>query len=322
MRPRKTHRNLPPCVYSKHGAYWYVKEGKWTRLAPDLPTALQRYAALAAPTNSGMPALIEIAHVEIIRNKRPNTVSQYDQCRRVLKEMLAEFAPEQVRGADVATVKSAYADRPSMGNRLLSYLRLVFNYALERGMVDYNPCVGIKRHAESKRRRYLSDAEFHSIYTAASENLKPIIMVAYLTGQRIGDVLKIKLSDVSADGIYFEQEKTGSRVLVAMTPDLERAIKAARSLHRSVASMSLFSVKRGGRPYTYATVQDMWATAVERSGVPDAHLHDLRAKSLTDAKRQGLDPVALAGHADPRMTARYIRQHDTVVAVPPKLAEF
>ncbi|WP_075322568.1 tyrosine-type recombinase/integrase [Acidithiobacillus albertensis] len=322
MRPRKSQRNLPPCVYQKHGAYWYVKGGKWTRLAPDLPTALQRYAVMAAPKDSGMAALIETAHVEIIRNKKPNTASQYDQCRRVLKTMLADFAPDQVRGSDVATVKAEYADRPNMGNRMISYLRLVFNYALENGIVDYNPCVGIKRHAESKRRRYLTDTEFQAIYTAASDNLKPIIMVAYLTSQRIGDVLKIKLSDVSAEGIYFEQEKTGSRVLVAMTPDLERAIKAARALPRAVASMSLFSVKRGGRPYTYATVQDMWATAVERSGVADAHLHDLRAKSLTDAKKQGLDPVALAGHSDARMTARYIRQHDTVVAMPPKLAEF
>ena len=322
MRPRKTQRNLPPCVYQKHGAYWYVKDGKWTRLAPDLPSALLRYAALAAPKDSGMVSLIETAHAEIVRNVKPNTASQYDQCRRVLKDILVDFAPAQVRGADVAQIKAAYADRPNMGNRILSYLRLVFSYAVERGIVESNPCIGIKRHAEAKRRRYLADAEFQAIYRAASESLQPIMMVAYLTGQRIGDILKIRLADVSVDGIYFEQEKTGSRVLIAMSPDLDRAIKAARTLPRAVRTLYLFSVKRGGRPYNYHTVKDMWDAAVEKSGVQDAHLHDLRAKSLTDAKKQGLDPVALAGHSDARMTARYIRQHDTVIAVPPKMAEF
>lgn len=208
MRPRKTQRNLPPCVYQKHGAYWYVKDGKWTRLAPDLPSALLRYAALAAPKDSGMASLIETAHIEIVRNVKPNTASQYDQCRRVLKDMLVDFAPDQVRGADVAQVKAAYVDRPNMGNRILSYLRLVFSYGVERGIVESNPCIGIKRHAEAKRRRYLSDAEFQAIYRAASESLQPIMMVAYLAGQRIGDILKIRLADVSADGIYFEQEKT------------------------------------------------------------------------------------------------------------------
>ena len=48
------------------------------------------------------------------------------------------------------------------------------------------------------------------------------------------------------------------------------------------------------------------------------HGNTLDEKSPTE----GLDPVALAGHADARMTARYIRQHATVVAVPPKMAEF
>ncbi|MBU2774302.1 tyrosine-type recombinase/integrase [Acidithiobacillus ferrooxidans] len=322
MRPRKTQRNLPPCVYQKHGAYWYVKNGKWTRLAPDLPNALLRYAVLAVPKDSGMASLIETAHIEIVRNVKPNTASQYDQCRRVLKEILADFNPEQVRGSDVAQIKAAYADRPNMGNRILSYLRLVFSYAVERGVVDTNPCIGIKRHTEAKRRRYLSDDEFQAIYNAGSDSLKPIMMMAFLTGQRIGDILKIRLADISAEGVYFEQEKTGGRVLVAMSQDLDRAIKAARSLPRPVRTLYLFSVKRGGRPYNYHTVKDMWNAAVEKSGVKDAHLHDLRAKSLTDAKKQGLDPVALAGHADARMTARYIRQHDTVVAVPPKMGEF
>lgn len=322
MRPRKQQRNLPPCVYQKHGAYWYVKGGKWTRLGQDLPTALQRYAALAAPKPCGMVALIEASHQEIIRNVRDSTAAQYDQCRRVLSAMLADFAPEQVRGSDVATIKGAYADRPNMGNRMLSYLRMVFAYAVERGIVDSNPCIGIKRHPEAKRRRYLTDAELRGILAAASENLRPIVTIAYLSGQRIGDVLGIKLAQVTPEGIYFEQQKTGSRVLVAMSADLAGAIKAAKALPRAVQSLYLFSVKRGGRPYSYRTVRDMWETAVARAGVADAHLHDLRAKSLTDAKRQGLDPVALAGHSDARMTARYIRQHDTVVAVPPKLAEF
>jgi hypothetical protein len=56
------------------------------------------------------------------------------------------------------------------------------------------------------------------------------------------------------------------------------------------------------------------------AGLVAFHVHGntLDEKSPTE----GLDPVALAGHADARMTARYIRQHDTVVAVPPKMAEF
>jgi len=39
-------RHLPACVYRRHGAYWYVKGGKWTRLGAELPEALSNYAGL------------------------------------------------------------------------------------------------------------------------------------------------------------------------------------------------------------------------------------------------------------------------------------
>ncbi|MHB1657153.1 MAG: hypothetical protein ACYCSZ_12395 [Burkholderiales bacterium] len=50
--------------------------------------------------------------------------------------------------------------------------------------------------------------------------------------------------------------------------------------------------------------------------VEDTTFHDLRAQSLTDAKSQGKNAVALGGHADPQMTERYIRQRSTIVAEP------
>ena len=322
MRPRKKDRNLPPCVYLKHGAYWYVHGGKWQRLADTLPEALARYAIVAAPRDGGMVDLIERAHPQIIRRVKPATAAQYDFCRKVVSEMLAEFQPAQVRSKDIAAIKSCYADRPNMGNRILSYLRLVFSCALEWGEVENNPVIGIKRHAEHKRRRYLSDSELAAIRQCSPDHLRAIVDVAYLTGQRIGDVLAIKLSEVSVAGIYFEQQKTGSRLLISMTPDLQDAIQTARNMPERVHSLFLLTQRKGGKPYTYGGVKKSWNVACAKAGIKDATLHDLRAKSLTDAKKQGLDAVALGGHSDPRMTDRYIRQRETTVAIPPKMAKY
>ena len=65
MRPRKTDRHLPPCVYLRHGAYYLVRRGKWTRLAADLPEALKEYARLHAQPSGGMAALID-RHIEAL----------------------------------------------------------------------------------------------------------------------------------------------------------------------------------------------------------------------------------------------------------------
>lgn len=318
-RPRKHDRDLPPRMYRRHGAYWYVRAGKWTRLGRDLRAALMEYARLSTgPAGAGsMPELIDRALPHLLHGVKPNTAAQYRRAAGRLKVIFAEFRPDEVRPRDVAAVKAHYADTPNATNRLLSVLRQVFTLAVEWQIVDANPCVGIRRHAERRRDRYLTDEEYRAIWQAASDSLRAIMDVAYLTGQRIGDVLAIRLNDIAQDGIAFRQQKTGQRLLVRMTPELKAAIERALALPRPVRAMTLFSTIRGARPYAYRTVRDMWDRACTKAGVQDAHLHDLRAKALTDAQRQGKDPQALGGHSNRAMTERYIRLRATIEATPP-----
>lgn len=50
--------------------------------------------------------------------------------------------------------------------------------------------------------------------------------------------------------------------------------------------------------------QVKWAN----SGGERFTFHDIRAKSLTDAKRMGFDAQSLTGHASASMTKHYIKQ--------------
>lgn len=188
------------------------------------------------------------------------------------------------------------------------------NYAVDWQIVESNPCVGFRRMPEKKCDRYLSDAEYRAIYDQASESMKPIMDICYFTGQRIGDVLAIKMSDIDDEGIHFKQGKTGARLVVKMTPELKSAIESAKALPRPIRGMTLFCTFRGGRQYNYATVKGMYMEAVKRAGVERTMLHDLRAKLFTDAKKQGKYAQALGGHVTEAMTNRYIRSRATVVA--------
>lgn len=321
MKPRKADRHLPACVYHKHGAYWYVKKGKWERLADNLPDALQAYALLASPApGTGMTDLIDKALAHMAKDLSENTLKQYRLAAKRLKQILVEFSPEQVRPKHVAAIKAELADTPNMANRILSFLRSVFQFAVEWQIVESNPCIGIKRHRETARDRYITDAEFAAIRAQAVDWLIPIIDMCYLTAQRINDVLTIRLSDISADGISFQQQKTGNKLLVRMTPDIEQTIGAAKATKAKsrVASIYLFSA-RAGKAREYRTVRDKWDEACAAAGVADAHLHDLRAKGMTDTERQGNNAQTLGGHTDRRTTQIYIRLRDTPTADPPAL---
>jgi len=326
MRPRKHDRNLPACMYLRNGSYYLVKKGKWKNLGRDYAKALQEYALLTSPKGGGMADLID----EVLRHAAPtlaeNTVKQYAIAAARLKEILLEFAPEQVRPMHVAAIKTEFSDTPAMANRMISFLRVVFQHAVEWQRVESNPCVGIKRHKEQARGRYMTDAEFAAIRAAAEHKAIPVIMdLCFLTGQRIGDILSLRNDQITKDGIAFTQQKTGAKLLVRMTPDLKAAIALARASHPQkigpAGAYQTLLYTRGGKPYSYATIKDAFNRAKAAAKVPDVTLHDLRAKSLTDASQEGKDPQKLGGHTDRRMTERYIRQRQVPVADGPSMGK-
>jgi hypothetical protein len=66
-------------VYFKHGAYWLVKKGKWTRLGDDLAHALGEYAKTVETPKGGMPDLIEKVYRHHCANLAQSTQAQYRQ---------------------------------------------------------------------------------------------------------------------------------------------------------------------------------------------------------------------------------------------------
>lgn len=323
MRPRKKNRHLPACMYLKHGCYYYVKKGKWHRLDKDFQAALLAYAKLTiGGADSGMPALIDRVMVEMRKTLKKNTLDQYAQAARRCKEVFAEFEPNQVMPKHIAAYKVSLSETPSMANRIISFLRMVFRYALEWQLVDSNPCIGIRRYPERARERYISDDEFSAILSHCKPHIQQIFLMSYLTGQRIGDVLAIKLADVTDKGIFFTQEKTGARLIVAATDDVLQLIQSIMGNRPKSEYGRLFASTRAGKPIAYTTAKEAFAAARKLAGIEDVTIHDIRAKSLTDAKRQGLDAQKLSGHTDARMTDRYIRAREVDVAQPPSMSDF
>ena len=76
MRPRKHDRQLPSCVYLRHGSYFHVTGGKWHNLGRDLRAALTEYAKRVSQPSSGMAALIRQALPHLTRNVAPSTATQ------------------------------------------------------------------------------------------------------------------------------------------------------------------------------------------------------------------------------------------------------
>lgn len=307
MRPRTKDRHLPACVYLKHGAYWYVKGGKWRKIGTDLHSALTEYARIVAAPTDGMPALIDAALPVLTKDVAESTRKQYEYCAVQLKEAFAAFYPSQVRHGDVVELLDGYADRQALANRMLTVLKLVFQWALDRGRVEANPCVSVKRFVQRPRDRLITPKEYAAIYKECPPWLQCVMDLCYLTGQRIGDVLKIEDADLRDEGVFFEQQKTGKRLVVEWTQELRAAVERAKELRGSKTRTQYLLGGRGGNLRLHSNVWRIFKDAAIRADIPDVTLHDLRAMAGTDAESQGIDPSALLGHSDPRTTRIYLR---------------
>lgn len=87
----------------------------------------------------------------------------------------------------------------------------------------------------------------------------------------------------------------GVTAIFQMAPVLDENARAARRLH-GLITPSYPLGQRNGKIRNYKSVRDLLQRYVDKVGLDDIKLHDFRAKAITDAKKQGYDPQALAGH--------------------------
>ena len=324
-RPRTKPSNLPPSVYSSHGAYYHVIKGVWHPLGRDLSAALAEYGRRIAttPTAEGqLNRLIDNAFDKMkTRKTRPlakNTVKLYTRAAKTLKHLLRKFSkPEQVKQRDAAMVKALLAPKPTMANHVISFGRSVFADFVEQQLCDSNPFIGIKRHAVESRTRLITADEWATIYEKAAPRLQCMMDGMRLTSQRVMDVVTLDERDILDDGpgIRFTQEKTGKKIIVEWTPELRAWVAHCRALHKKVVKVDfsdptrarpLFRGKHGRCP-SYKTVYIQWRQACDLAGVMPTQMRDIRAYSATTAEEQGIDPQQLLGHTDAATTRIYLR---------------
>jgi integrase len=312
-RPRKNNPDLlPPCVYFKHGRYWYVKKGRWTDLGNDRKAALKVHLKIIITPTGGMAKLIDDTLEHIRPALSQNTIDQYEGAARKLKTAFVEFAPNQVKTLHVRQFRKAGRKTPNMTNRCLSLLRQVFNYGLDEEIsgLESNPTIGVPRLKEGKRDRLITPTEYAAIRASSAPREQVIWDLCIRTGKRIKKVLVIKRFDLLEEGIRFPPDKAErNAIIVKWTPELREVVERAKKLRGNVASLTLLSNRRGKAP-DYSTIKDCWDRACQKAAVLDANIHDLRAVAASKAKKQGKNPTKLLNHSSEQQTVRYLRDRE------------
>lgn len=285
-RRRKSRKDLPERVYHRHGAFYFVDAGgKWHRLGKNLADAMIRYAELNSSPHS---ALVTLGHVmdryqaEVIPSKAPRTQKNYISDMRPLRASFGRMRPDDLTPQDIY----AYMDqRPRVsGNREKALLSAVYSYAIRWGAAKDNPCRLVKRNEEKPRTRYVTDAEFWAVHDLAPPIVQAAMMLATITGLRLGDILSLRRQDLTDDGLIVHTSKTGKVLHFERTQELEDAMQFAMSIPRRAASVYILA-NLDGQKYTVSGFESLWQRVMRRyedQGGTRFQFRDLRAKAGSD----------------------------------------
>lgn len=220
---------------------------------------------------------------------------------------------KRVTRADVLKVVDGKAmHAPIAANRLLACIRKVFNWGIERGLVENNPCIAVKRPGKEKQRdRVLGETEiitaWRSIQEAncVSEPVKNILRLILITAQRPGEIAAMEWSEIEGSWwtIPAEKAKNGLAHRVPLS-SMARQIIASRT-----GSGRYVFESRHDRPIQVNAL----AHAVRRMkfcGLNRWTPHDQRrtaAAQMTSAGVARLVVKRLLNHAESDITAVYDR---------------
>lgn len=258
---------------------------------------------------------------------RENTYKQKAKPVALLKERAGMKPISSVDVRDIAQILEEYlsAGQPRMAQVVRSVLIDVFKEAQHYGEVPpgHNPALATKQPRRKITRQRLSLAEWQKIFDIADKKhqyMGNAMLLALVTGQRLGDLSKMKFSDIWDDHLHIEQEKTGSKIAIplslrlnAINWSLRDVIARCRDYALSPYLIHFFratsqaergaQVKANTLTMNFSKARDLaeidWGT-----GTP-ATFHEQRSLSERLYKVQGIDTQKLLGHKSPNQTARY-----------------
>lgn len=310
---------------SKGRVWWYydhgVVDGKRRRepLGPDYAKAIQRWAELEGLRKEDAPVVLTFRYVAD-QYRAAKIAKKAERTQRdngyELANLLAFFddppAPlDAIEPQHVQQYMRWRASAPIRATREKALLSAIWNWARGQGYTaKANPCAGVKGK-KAGRKVYVEDADYFAIMAKADVVLKDAMELAYLTGQRPADVLKMTVQDVRDGVIHVRQNKTGAVEEIEVVGELAAVIERIKRRNGvyKIACARLI-VNGSGRPFGTNALARRFRKAADAAGFPALQFRDLRAKAATDKLALSGDVTQaqrLLGHSSVRMTEAYIR---------------
>lgn len=318
--------------------YYYFDTGAKPRkeipLGSDYREAVKKWLEL-----SGLPAkgpqetfadLADRYEAEVIITKAASTQATQRGDMKKLRAFFCNPTPaplDAIKPKHIHQLLQWAKDTPTTANRLKRTFSHMFNMARAWGWTEAeNPCTGIEGHSLGKREVYITDKVFDAVYRAGTQPLQDAMDLAYLTGQRPGDVRTFTEHDIQEGCLVIKQSKTGAPLRFIVEGHLAsvlQRIQERKKQFKTHTSSLLVSVH--GKSMSKQMLRDSFERARSKAAekaldegqtalaaeIRAFWFYDLRAKAADDVadERGELDASKQLGHTSVQTTKRhYLRR--------------
>jgi integrase len=323
----------------RHGAPWTPDDArkKAREILVDVEKggdpAGEKYADRKAATVAELCDLyIEAASAGrlLIRGKakKPSTlVTDKGRVEQHIKRLLGHLKVAAVTRRDIERFQDSVSEGgPSArapggkgtASRTVALLGAIFQFAVKRDMRADNPCRGVERHADGRRDRRVTDAEYIRLGEALQTipNIWPVAIAAAhflcVTGWRRGEMLGLKWAEVD---LASRTARLGDTKSGASMRPLSHAARAILQDLPRLGELVFPSSRGDDQPMR--GFPEVWVKFAKRATLPpDVTPHVLRhsfASVAVDLGYSELTIAALLGHKKTSVTSRYAHHADAVL---------
>ena len=311
-------RSLPAFVYpkGKRGYLYFCRWGSTQRMysAPGTAEFAAEYALLMrgrppAPKRTIKGLIQKYMQSDKWPELAANTKKSYLRHFAYLEETAGHIDPATLKPAHIYEMRDALREKPTDANRKIGALSTLLSYGVRLGWMDRNPADGVEKLKGLRPpREPWPEAKIKSFREKAAPLPLLIFEMLLGTGQRIGDVLKMRWDDIEDGGIWVRQQKTGAGIFVPFTDGLAVVLDQTRRAGETIIAQP------NGRTCSYSLAHKLVTEVRVEIDAMAWDIHALRHSAASEiASLPGMSiehVMAITGHSSEQMARHYSRKAD------------
>lgn len=239
---------------------------------------------------------VETVCREFIRLYAQTRNKSWREAERILEQEFVSAHGQrdirEIKRYDILELMDAAIERGAgyQANRILSHVRKLFNWCIERGILEASPIAGVKPPTkEVSRERVLNDDELVRILRACRNEVYPfrqIVPMLLATAQRRGELTEMRWSEIDLEEklwvIPAERAKNGKKHYVPLSTF---ALEILNEIPRFLDCDYVFTTTR----QTPVSGYSKWLRRLSaESETSDWRYHDLRRTAATNLAKLGV----------------------------------